>query len=61
VTIDIPTLRPFAHVASIGDTATFVERVLAEAERPTGEAAEREAVAREHSFDALLGRLEKIL
>ena len=60
VTIDIPTLRPFAHVASIGDSASFVERALAEAESPTGTTGERELVARAHSFDALLERLEEI-
>lgn len=60
VSTDIPTLNRFAGVASLGGNDTFVERALAEAERPTGAPGERIAVAREHSLDALLGRLEAL-
>ena len=61
VTTDIPTLRAFGSVASVGSRETFVERALAEAERPTGDEAARVAVAREHSFPALLERLGAVL
>jgi hypothetical protein len=61
VTPDIPTLRAFGSDASVGSRETFVERALAEAERPTGDEAARVAVAREHSFPALLERLGAVL
>lgn len=54
------TLRRFAHVASLGGRDTFIERVLAAAKAPDANAAARVEVAREHSFDALLRRLEAI-
>jgi glycosyltransferase involved in cell wall biosynthesis len=58
VSTDIPTLRRFAQVASIGPRETFVERVL-EGGVP-GTVDERVAVARDHSFDALLARLRAL-
>lgn len=56
VATDVPTLRRFASVASVGPAATFVERALAG--DVLGTLDERVAVARDHSFDALLGRLQ---
>ena len=61
VTTDIPTLRKFADVASVGSETTFVERALAETAAPTGEPEGRVVVARAHSFPALLERLETVL
>lgn len=61
VTTDIPTLRKFADVASVGSRTTFVERALAESTVPTGNSDLRVAVAREHSFEALIRRLGDVL
>lgn len=58
VSTDIPTLRPFGGVASIGDAASFADRALAPV---PGDEAERLEVARAHSYDALLERLGAIL
>ncbi len=58
VTTGIPTLTEFDGPASIGPRATFVERALAmlgSADDPR-----RVEIARAHSFDALLGRLDGI-
>jgi glycosyltransferase involved in cell wall biosynthesis len=60
VTTDIPTLQHFGAVASVGPAATFVERVEAELAAPTGTPEERVAVARAHSFGALLERLHTL-
>jgi glycosyltransferase involved in cell wall biosynthesis len=60
VATDVPTLRRFADAASIGDSATFVERALAavaDDEPPEP----RVEVARRHSFGALLERLGEVL
>lgn len=60
VVTDIPTLRPFAHAASIGALESFVERTREEVRHPTGTREERVDVARAHSFAALLARLEEL-
>lgn len=58
VSTDIPTLRPFSAVASIGPGETFVDRVLVGA--VPGSFDDRVAVARDHSFGALLARLRAL-
>ena len=60
VTTDIPTLRRFGNVASVGAEETFAERAIALLESDGGETEARIAVARAHSFDALLERLAAI-
>lgn len=60
VTTDIPTLRRYAGVASVGPGETFVERALEAVRDAPGTADERLAIARDHSFDALLHRLRKL-
>jgi teichuronic acid biosynthesis glycosyltransferase TuaH len=61
VSTDIPTLRRFERVASVGPRDTFVDRVRATlAAQPDGLERERVEVARDHSFGALLRRLEEV-
>ncbi len=60
VSTDIPTLRRFAPVASVGPAGTFVERVLAALVSAPGTVEERVEVARAHSFGALLSRLRAL-
>jgi glycosyltransferase involved in cell wall biosynthesis len=61
VATDIPTLRRYARVASIGPRQSFVGRVgEALAGLDHGLEAARVEVARDHSFDALLRRLGRI-
>ncbi|HUP32016.1 MAG TPA: glycosyltransferase [Gaiellaceae bacterium] len=60
VATDIPTLRRFAHVASVGPADTFVERAAAAAAGDAGDVETRYAVARAHSFDALLAHLRAL-
>jgi glycosyltransferase involved in cell wall biosynthesis len=60
VTTDVPTLRRFSDVASIGPGETFVERAMAALSSPDGRASARIEVARRHSFGALLERLKAI-
>jgi glycosyltransferase involved in cell wall biosynthesis len=54
VATDVPTLRRFAEIASIGDTPSFVDRALAPV---PGDADARREIARQHSFPVLLERL----
>jgi glycosyltransferase involved in cell wall biosynthesis len=60
VATDVPTLRRFDGVASVGDRASFVDRALAAAAFEDGDVHARRRVAREHSFDALLERLRAV-
>ncbi len=60
VTTDIPSLRRFGTVASVGPAATFVERALAAVHREE-EIDARIEVAREHSFAALVDRLGEVI
>ncbi len=60
VATDIPTLRPFDGVASIGSRESFVERTLGALEHRDDSAEARIAIARDHSFDALLDRLRAL-
>jgi glycosyltransferase involved in cell wall biosynthesis len=56
----IPTLKEFDGPASVGPRETFVDRALALLNRREHDVEARVAVARDHSFDALLDRLERI-
>lgn len=61
VSTDVPTLRRFDSLASVGAETTFVERCEAVlAVGGPGDAAARVDVARDHSFDALLRRLRAL-
>jgi len=60
VSTDIPTLRPFGDVASIGSRESFVDRTRAVLEQSGDNAQARIAIARDHSFDALLDRLRAL-
>jgi teichuronic acid biosynthesis glycosyltransferase TuaH len=60
VATDVPALRPFAGAVSIGVRETFVERVLETLEAGDELAHERVAIARDHSFEALLERFDAI-
>ena len=57
----IPTLTEFEGPASIGSRETFVERALAMTGRRENDIDARVAIARAHSFNALLDRLDGIL
>ncbi len=60
VSTDIPTLRPFGDVASIGSRESFVDRTRAVLEQSGDNGQARIAIARDHSFDALLDRLRAL-
>ena len=61
VSTEIPTLRRFEGVASVGRRETFVERLRATLRaQPDGLEGRRIEIARDHSFAALLRRLEAV-
>jgi glycosyltransferase involved in cell wall biosynthesis len=60
VSTDIPTLRRFGDVASIGSRESFVDRIHAVLDHRDDRAEARIAIARDHSFDALLDRLRAL-
>lgn len=62
VATDLPALHPLApHVAIAKDEDEFIRMALDAAAAPMSGATQRQALAREYSYDALVARIDEVL